>query len=713
MKDKIKNFFVIHKKVLLIWTCILIGFGIFLYLKPDSNSRQNNITQIQKKVDYKEQDKNFLDYLDKNKGKIIKISWLDIYIPEDWTNKWLEGFPKKKESLDKLLSKLKELWLNNKNTNFILANGGDLPWPFLSVIATDKERWKSIQEYKEQVEKGLKEIQKIDKQTAEILQDIEKNQYTFLGTKDSTWFCISSKPLWIEKWTSVQVCPDVTTLLRIVWKNKELVTGIPTVDTLYNMPDYTKWDIDKQTNWFKKIYNTEAYLLKYPYVLKYKDKLINYLVKSWYFNKVYSFDKFLIDSDVYQSKWIIRWLLWIIWNNGYDTKNNVINNNWLDLLNKTYNWYLEEVRKYNKKINKNQEKVDNNKIIPLTKDQFKEVIIKFAPLFYDLKEYNIKWFNKIFAELSKDKVWFRDYLRIFNDNFAEAEFNKLLDDKKYLSLFGKWLDKNKIKRITWFYIDTINMVPNYIVLLYPSTKPIIQIIRKLWLDDIKYKEIFNSGYLIQTNNTKNKFVPFLYDLANWWIILEPQDSPIFDWSEIWKLAKTWKKEDLKKINDIILRKNEELLKPNKFCLNAQQIQKDSWVKIFTNIFKCDVNNFALDTFDKVLDKLTRRASQMFSMLYHTKEWILPWLQDDKYILLVKMYPDILYWRFDTPEERKQFFETFKEALDILRNSTDKKDWQARFKRKMTKFYKYFNDIDDYKHLRVNLNTLNLVIYWQE
>jgi len=716
---------VVKKKNLSIYIMIIISLVLVILLgyellKPWSNHTvwknggENHINKEKQKTIDKStfaEDKKFLGDLDKKRGKVVKIAWISAFVDPAFNWKSLEWFPDTKANLNKLITKLSELWLNDKNTNFVIKSVGDLPWPFLSVSVTDRHKQKTLNNYEKSSQKQIKKISKIDKKISNDLQNRINSEVSILANNDNNWYCISNTSLWIKNWTSVQVCPDKATLTKMFWKNKYILQWTNNVQTLEYMSDYVNKDMTSTNDWFKKIYNYNAYLLYFPFVINKNIRKITTSKLGDYYNDMLGLNKMLYADDWLLLVNIIKTTNKILISLSSATK--ITAKDEKNIIDNWYNQYIKDTKQY-------KVKSITSKIF------FNNKVYKYLNLF---KKYgqniNILDYISKMGKITPDNI--KTYITIIDKIFQNSYFVTLLNDKDLINIINKniktitvknkkWkehpLDKTaQDKAILWFYTDIVNMLPNLAIDVYPDDNSLIQYYINNGLNNAKYSPLISFWFIQNQTNVNDSFQFFLYDISNGWIIIKPNDTNIFNFKKIWNLLKN--KVNPNDINKILVEDNQKLFTPDNTCQTIDSIDKTSWLSSFRIAYKCSINNFVLDTFNKKLSKFNNRTSEFWTLLNSWKKRVLGWLPDNKYFLLLKLYPDVMYWRFDTKQKREEFFNDFKTAINILNNSTDPKLWNSDFDRIMSKYYKYFNDISDYKHLRANINTLNLIFYWQK
>jgi len=703
-------------KIISVSVFILILFLIWIIFHYKSTKLVKNIkknqsitnTDIWKKDNTKEEDNKLLNYLDKYKWHYVKLDWTEMFVDSNFNWKSLKNFPKIKKSLDKLITKLKSLWLNDNNTNFIIKSQGVLPWPFLSISATDKNKAKTLKKYKKEAVNKINKVAKENKAIAKDLLNRINTEISIMANNNNNGYCLSSTMLWIKTWTSVQVCPDKDTLTKMVRNNKFIVQGTNKVFTIMNMPSYTSQNMTTSSNWFKKIYNYNAYLLYFPYVI---NKNIVGTMKGfldWYYNNMLKFNKMLYnDSGI---------LLVNLFTASDDILLNKNKKDPTKIIKKVYLEYQKEAKKYK------NEKVINYISFTQKVNYILSIINKYGKNLNMIEYYSLTWTS------TPDNI--HSKIIILDKKIQNSYFETLLKDKKVLSEINsnfndtiiktkKWkkIVLNKIwkdKVILWFYLDILNILPNLAIDLYPQDQYFINLYLKHWLNNGKYSELLDSWFIQNETNTKNNFQLFLYNISNGGIIIPPRENDNFDFSLIWDLFKNNNSKNAnQKARDLILKYNAQLFTSNKLCQKIIILDKKYWLKSFVIAYKCSINSYVLDTFNKKISLFNKRVSKFWMLVWGWKQKIMPWLASSKFFLLLKLYPDVMYWRFDTPKERLKFFNDFKLALDMLQKSSDSKVWEARFKRMMAPYYQYFNDINDYIHLRANINTLDLIFYWQK
>lgn len=345
----------------------------------------------------------------------------------------------------------------------------------------------------------------------------------------------------------------------------------------------------------------------------------------------------------------------------------------------------------------------------LTKEWIQKVVKWF---FITKKEDKIKYnkteqtlynlLKKYIEQPIKNKKTIADILLIVNNN-KKNKYNILLDiyeSIRYNMYYANIKNENKITKEdeknniwVWFYVDVLNFVIN--INIYNSDKyNILSSIIKPIIND-KYKWLLNIWYVPNDKQSSVEVKPFLYD-TKWGILQMPSGLSGVNFSKIWLKYIKNTQEFQNKINN-----------PNLICQKINKIvKKDSKLSYLKYNLWCFGEKRIQNFIEKYMSKLTKRVSEMFSLL--SKDPI-ELTKIKGYFLLLKIYPDVMYFRFSDSKIRWQFIEDFQDAYNVLKNTKK----ENLFELKMQKYYKYFSKVSDYNLLKQNFGNFVFVLYYQK
>jgi len=567
------------------------------------------------------------DKIIKNKGKIINIEWIKIKIDDDFEPKIIT-----KESFDKSIRNmiiwLKKLWITDKNTDITLSSKSiywNVPTFYLLNKQKKKDADKILNNTLEFIDKNIK-----DKKLQKELKEQVQSSSLKIKTQILSPFCLTEDQIWQDGYALL--CGDWT----IYWKPLKKINQLFLTTWPIKLQFYWNYRnfIEKTAN-YKDIYNYHMYIILYPFVLEYYNQLTNYFKKQWYYEEFKKLINIFLNNKNLcktKNKELKKWI-----EKNFDMINQI------DII--TYMSKCDTNTQLYQKILLNRQKYLFNNLI--NDSNFLKEIFNFD---------------------------YEDYIKIKN-NIKEIIENK---EKDKLNVIKEY---EKIKKVVWFYTDFYNMFFNYI--FYNKDYKILKDFKN-FLNNIDFKDYLQLWYISNSDNNKYNFIPFIYDILQWWIITEPKDNQLIDFNL-----------SARNLKEIFLNK---ILKPNYNCDIYTEIEnKIGELKDYKEILGCFKNKQVYNFLNTVWNTINYRFR-----LYADFIKLVPLKEFEKmkfFKLMVKLYPDILWWWLNTYDLRQKFYKNLKLY------------YKFKDERFLIDFFnKYYNQKKDYLRPLENIRKFNYIFY---
>lgn len=671
LKEKIKRYYYYNGVYVKTWIGIIIliliiflWYLLFSYLKtPKAITRDPYWTYgdgYDYEVNYKNPADEWMKNFQNNKWKVIAYKGINILIEDIKASDEVKSVASQ-ETLDKLIDFVKEKGINDENTLFTLGTDNWNPaykgLLTLSITSNDKKR--DIDEIRKRQEKIVEEYPLKNK---EILMNTFNNQmdryiayprsfadYFHLDTltgnlrNKNSWFVI----LWVDYPSMIKLLGE---------KSKKFIQNdgmIAHKARVLNMDEYIN---DNFT--LDNIYTLNGYLMLYPETARFNELLAyNSEIKKDFFNYIEEWLKVAALSD----------------------HNNDIKNEKSDMLDAGKQLITIWQTFQNNFRVLHWEKIEQFIKDKILKDSEKEIMKKFdtEEKRKEIAEYILqgKQWKQVVVEENKD--W-----KIVS-NWRVKDY-KPSDIEKYLTI------QKKVNDLADVYIALFGNFPNftYTYLLNEEleNKELTDLIMSYLA---KYEYSFAQEDLPTLNYESQKtFKPFIFDVLNNQVLSAPQNDTLDILGDNGDYTG-----DKFGFNGVVKKwpscsRIDTLLKNYQWNKGVQRMERE---------FGCSSEHMLFNYYTIFTGQIYSKASDFFKLI----EWKEPAnVSLVAFNTFVKIYPDVLIWRFSKASDRQKFYEDFNNYL-----------LTKQFDLYMSKYYTYFKSYKDYEKLHENITVITNILWY--